>query len=71
MSLEEQSKEMKEAIAGAMLHATILLWSIAEEIEEDYPERSQQLKDLNEVCGDLFNFFKPKEGLKIEAVIED
>jgi hypothetical protein len=34
MSLEEQSKEMKEAIAGAMLHATILLWSIAEEIEK-------------------------------------
>jgi len=70
MSLEKQSGEMKEAIAGAMLHATILLWSVAEEIEEDYPERSQQLKDLNKVCGELFNFFKPKEGIKVEAVIE-
>jgi hypothetical protein len=60
-------KETQEITANVMLHATILLWSVAEDIEDSYPERAQQLKDLNGACGDLFNFFNLKEGIKLEV----
>jgi hypothetical protein len=64
-------KEDQEITANVLLHATILLWSVAEDIEEDHPERAQQLKDLNGACGDLFNFFNPKEGIKLEVELGD
>jgi hypothetical protein len=64
-------KEDQEITANVLLHATILLWSVAEDIEEDHPERAQQLKNLNGACGDLFNFFNPKEGIKLEVELGD
>jgi len=64
-------KETQEITANVMLHATILLWSVAKDIENSHPERAQQLKDLNGACGDLFNFFKPEEGVKLEVSLGD
>jgi len=64
-------EETQSITANVLLHATILLWSVAEDIEENHPERAQQLKDLNGACGDLFNFFNPKEGIKLEIELGD
>jgi len=50
-----------------MLHTSLLAYSTAEDIKEDYPERAEQLKDINELCGQLFNIFNPKEGIKLEV----
>ena len=59
-------KEFQIKLANAMLHTSLLAYSTAEDIKEDYPERAEQLKDINELCGQLFNIFNPKEGIKLE-----
>ena len=64
-------KETQKIIAGFALHASILAWSVAEDIEETHPERAAQMRDQNEKLGALFNIFNPKEGLEIEAHFED
>jgi len=64
-------KEDQARIAKAMMYASILAHSTAEDIQENHPERAEQLKGINEICGDLFNFFNPKEGIQIEVEVGD
>ena len=65
------SKETQSITANVLFHATILLWSVAEDLEESHPGWAKQLKELNGACGDLFNFYNPKEGIQVEVNVGD
>lgn len=68
MQIDEETQQL---IANVMLHASILAYSIAEEIEEDHPERAEQLLRLNDTTGKLFNFFNPPTGTELEVELGD
>jgi hypothetical protein len=60
-------KDTQRMIANCMLHVSLISYSTAEDIEDDFPERAQQLKDVNEATGYLFNLLNPKKGTKIDV----
>lgn len=56
--------EFRKTISEIMMHCLLVAYSAAEDIEEDYPVRAKQLKDVNEMLGKMFNIFVPEEGLE-------
>ena len=64
-------EEMQQSIAKTMPYTSILTFTIAEEIIDQYSERAEQLKEVNDICGKLFNFFNPEEGTKMEVYLEE
>ena len=58
-------------LARIILHANILAYSVAEEIQEDHPERARQLFAICDPLGEVFNLLNADDPITIEVFVGD